>query len=135
MVVVVAEAAEAEAEAEAAEAEAVVVEAALPSAPQRGSLKAFVALGAQMYTIQLPLDGVESWAQLNQTIHESCEKNATVPDLPARATMHIVLNVNGVTVPASGRTPLDELWRAKVLKVSITDEGEGKAQPSLIGLP
>ena len=36
--------------------------------------------------------------------------------------MHIVLNVEGVTVPVTGRTPISELWRAKAIKVSINDD-------------
>ena len=112
------------------------VESRSSRAPQRGSLKAFVALRDQVYSIQLPLGGVQSWAQLSQTIHESCE-DSDVPDLPVHGIMHIVLNVNGATVPVTGRTPLDELWRAKAVKVSITDDGAGEAQaeeepPSLI---
>ena len=34
--------------------------------------------------------------------------------------MHIVLNINGTTVPVTGKTPIDMLWRAKAIKVSMT---------------
>ena len=36
--------------------------------------------------------------------------------------MHIVLNVNGVTVPVTNKTPIDQLWDAKAIKVSIVPE-------------
>jgi hypothetical protein len=87
------------------------------------TMKAFVALSDQVHSIVLPLDKVESWGQLSQTIHEVCE-DGDVPDLPEHGIMHIVLNVNGTTVPVTGRTPIDELWRAKAIKVSITAEEE-----------
>ena len=48
--------------------------------------------------------------------------------------MHIVLNVNGKTLPVTGKTPIDELWRAKAIKVSITneeDEEEGEEEGEL----
>ena len=86
------------------------------------TIKAFVALGEQVHSIVLPLDTIESWGALSQTIHEVCE-DSDVPDLPENGIMHIVLNVNGATVPVTGKTPIDELWRAKALKVSITAEG------------
>lgn len=91
------------------------------SAARPESMKAFVALGDQIHSIVLPLTGIDSWAELSQTIHETCEESG-VPDLPVHGIMHIVLNVDGKTVPVTGMTPLDELWKAKAIKVSITDE-------------
>jgi len=90
------------------------------------TMKAFVALGDDVHSITLPLDEIESWASLSQTIHETCE-DSSVPDLPVHGIMHIVLNVNGKTVPVTGMTPLDELWKAKAIKVSITDEDQGSS--------
>ena len=89
--------------------------------PRPESMKAFVALGDAVHSIVLPMSEIESWATLSQTIHETCE-DSDVPDLPVHGIMHIVLNVNGKTVPVTGMTPLDELWKAKAIKVSITDE-------------
>ena len=87
------------------------------------TIKAFVALGDQVHSIVLPLDGIESWGALSQTIHEVCE-DSDVPDLPVHGIMHIVLNVDGVTVPVTGKTPIDQLMDAKAIKVSITSEGD-----------
>ena len=91
------------------------------------TIKAFVALSDQVHSIVLPLDAIDSWGGLSQTIHEVCE-DSDVPDLPDNGIMHIVLNINGATVPVTGKTPIDELWRAKAIKVSITgaedEEGE-----------
>jgi len=93
------------------------------------TIKAFVALGDQVHSIVLPLESVESWGGLSQTIHEACE-DGDVPDLPEHGIMHIVLNINGVTVPVTGKTPIDELWKAKALKVSIAaeDDEDGDAE-------
>ena len=85
------------------------------------TMKAFVALDNQIHTIVLPLVDVDSWATLSQTIHETCEDSG-VPDLPVHGIMHIVLNVKGKTVPVTGITPFDELWKARAIKVSITDD-------------
>jgi len=87
------------------------------------SLKAFVALGDDIHTITLPLTDIQSWGGLSQTIHETCEDNH-VTNLPVHGIMHIVLNINGKTVPVTASTPLEELWKAKAIKVSITDEDE-----------
>lgn len=97
------------------------------------TIKAFVALGDQVHSVLLPLDGIESWGALSQTIHETCE-DSDVPDLPEHGIMHIVLNVDGTTVPVTGKTPLEELWRAKAIKVSITanedaDDVDATEQP------
>ena len=95
------------------------------------SMKAFVAIADQVHTVVLSLGGIDSWANLSQTIHETCEDNS-VPDLPVNGIMHIVLNVKGKTIPVTGTTPIDELWKAKAIKVSITDEEAGPkpAKPS-----
>ena len=112
------------------------------------TMKAFVALGDQVHTVRLSLEAIESWAMLSQTIHETCEDSG-VPDLPQNGIMHIVLNIGGKTVPVTGTTALDELWRAKAIKVSITDEqvdeesrqgrkekpGKGKGKTSKKGKP
>ena len=94
------------------------------------TIKAFVALGDQIHSIELPLEGIDSWGALSQTIHEVCEEGE-LPDLPENGIMHMVLNINGNTMPVTGKTRIDELWRAKAIKVSITgakddaeDDGE-----------
>ena len=87
-------------------------------------MKAFVAIAGKVHTVTLSLGGIDSWANLSQTIHETCEDNS-VPDLPVHGIMHIVLNVRGKTIPVTGTTPIDELWKAKAIKVSITDEEAG----------
>ena len=92
------------------------------------SMKAFVALGDQVHAIVLPLAGISSWATLSQTIHEVCE-DSDVPQLPVHGIMHIVLNIDGETVPVTGKTPLKELWRAKAIKVSITEDNQAKPEP------
>ena len=101
------------------------------------TIKAFVALGDQVHSIVLPLDAIDSWGMLSQTIHEVCE-DSDVPDLPVHGIMHIVLNINGATVPVTGKTPIDELWRAKAIKVSITaepteEEEEEEEEVDLLG--
>lgn len=96
------------------------------------NIKAFVALGDQVHSILLPLDGVDSWGGLSQAIHEVCE-DSDVPNLPEHGIMHIVLNINGNTIPVTGKTPIAQLWRAKALKVSVTadkpdeEEDDGNA--------
>ena len=86
------------------------------------SIKAFVALSDEVHSITLPLSGIDSWGGLSQTIHEVCE-DSDVPDLPVHGIMHIVLNVDGQTVPVTAKTPLEQLWKAKAIKVSITPNG------------
>jgi hypothetical protein len=97
------------------------VEMEEPEPARLPTIKAFVALGREVHSVILPLKGIRSWGALSQAIHESCEEH-DLPDLPVNGIMHIVLNVNGKTVPVTGTTPLDELWRARAIKVSITDE-------------
>ena len=82
------------------------------------TIKAFVAVSDQVHSVPLPLDGITSWANLSQTVHEVCE-DSNIPDLPLHGIMHIVLNIDGLTVPVTGKTPLSQLYRAKALKVSI----------------
>ena len=89
--------------------------------PDPGSVKTFVALGSQVHSIVLPLAGVTSWASLSQGIHDACEDN-DLPELPTNGIMHIVLNVEGDTVPVTASTPINTLWSAKAIKVSIADE-------------
>jgi len=105
------------------------VETGAAPPPRPKSMKAFVALGDQIHSVVLPLENIESWASLSQTIHETCEDN-DVPQLPVHGIMHIVLNVNGKTVPVTGMTPLEELWKAKAIKVSITDDDRDAQKPS-----
>ena len=87
------------------------------------SVKTFVALADQVHSIVVPLGDIDSWAALSQGIHETCEEG-DVPELPVQGIMHIVLNVGGKTVPVTASTPLEELWKAKAIKVSITDEAQ-----------
>ena len=89
------------------------------------TMRSFVALRDQVHAITLPLKGVVSWANLSQTIHEVCE-DSDVPELPVHGIMHIVLNIDGETVPVTGKTPFKELWRAKAIKVSITEDESAK---------
>ena len=100
------------------------------------TLKAFVALGSEVHSITLPLLNIDSWATLSQTIHEVCE-DSDVPELPTHGIMHIVLNVDGKTVPVTAKTHLKQLWAAKAIKVSIAageeasaDESEGEEEES-----
>lgn len=97
------------------------VEKAIIERPE--SVKTFVALADQVHSIVVPLGDIDSWAALSQGIHETCEEG-DVPELPAQGIMHIVLNVAGKTVPVTASTPLEELWKAKAIKVSITDEAQ-----------
>ena len=99
--------------------------------PPLSTMRAFVALGEQVHGIVLPLDGINSWADLSQTIHEICE-DSDVPKLPMQGIMHMVLNVDGMTVPVTGKTPLDKLWQAKAIKVSITEDQKVGKQTTLV---
>ena len=93
------------------------------------SIKAFVALGNHVHSITLPLLSVDSWSTLSQRIHETCEEEG-LSNVPEHGIMHLVLNVNGETVPVTGSTQLEVLWSAKAIKVSITHDSNGSIAKS-----
>ncbi len=69
------------------------------------------------------VSGVESWAELSQILHETCEDSG-VPELPTQGVMHLVLDLGGRQVPVSASTKLSALDRATALRVRIGVEDE-----------
>ncbi|KAL1524121.1 hypothetical protein AB1Y20_019030 [Prymnesium parvum] len=93
---------------------------------QNKTLKTFVELRGKVHSILLPTQGVTSWAELSQRIHEVCERSS-IPDLPSLGTMHIVLNLDGRSVPVTSTTRLSTLIDATNLRVTIGTSASGRA--------
>lgn len=87
-----------------------------------GSVRAFIEIGDDLHGLVISLDGVDSWTELSQVVHEACEE-VQLPNLPEAGVMHIVLNVDGKPIPVTAQTQMDMLQRAKAIRVTLGSEG------------
>ena len=78
-----------------------------------------------VHAVHIDSAGHESWADVSQAVHEACE-DAELPKLPVHGVMHIVLIIGGKPIAVTRSTRLAALAAAEMIKVTISDEADGK---------